>query len=104
MCGSPPMRFRLGPASTSHRARSRSACRLRKEGGDVHQMTFQRVCAWSGIACVTLFFVAFIVADFIPPLAPHMSSDQVAAFYQHHATRIRIGGCVMLLSGMFYAA
>jgi hypothetical protein len=70
----------------------------------MHQMTFQRVCAWSGIACVTLFFAAFIAADFIPPLSPHSSAVQIAAFYRAHATGIRIGGCLMLLSGMFYAA
>lgn len=70
----------------------------------MHQMSFQRVCAWSGIVCVVLFFAAFVFADFIPPLSPHLSADQVAAFYRAHATGIRLGGCVMLLSGMFYAA
>jgi hypothetical protein len=70
----------------------------------MHQMTFQRVCAWSGMAAVTLFFVAFVAADFIPPLSPHASALYIAHFYQAHATRIKIGGCVMLLSGMFYAA
>jgi hypothetical protein len=70
----------------------------------MHQMTFQRVCAWSGAVCVTLFFAAFIAADFIPPLSPHLSALQVARFYQAHATGVRIGGCIMLLSGMFYAA
>ncbi len=70
----------------------------------MHQMTFQRVCAWSGLVCVTLFFAAFIAADFIPPLSPHLGANQVAAFYRQHATGIRIGGCIMLLSGMFYAA
>jgi hypothetical protein len=70
----------------------------------MHQMTFQRVCAWSGAVCVTLFFAAFIAADFIPPLSPHSSALQVAVFYRAHATGIRIGGCIMLLSGMFYAA
>jgi hypothetical protein len=70
----------------------------------MHQMTFQRVCAWSGIACVTLFFAAFLAADFIPPLSPHLSAAQVAAFYRSHATGVKIGGCIMLLSGMFYAA
>lgn len=70
----------------------------------MHQMTFQRVCAWSGMVCVLLFFTAFVVAGFIPPLAPHSSATAIAHFYQQHATRIRIGGCVMLLSGMFYAA
>jgi hypothetical protein len=70
----------------------------------MHQMTFQRFCAWSGMVCVLLFFLAFVVAGFIPPLAPHSSALSIAHFYQSHATRIRIGGCVMLLSGMFYAA
>jgi hypothetical protein len=67
-------------------------------------MTFQRACAWSGIVCVALFFAAFVAADFIPPLAPHSSAQSIARFYRDHATRIRIGGVIMLLSGMFYAA
>jgi hypothetical protein len=70
----------------------------------MHQLRMQRVCAWCGLVCVTLFFLAFVVADFIPPLSPHFSALQVAAFYRKHAIGIRIGGCVMLLSGMFYAA
>jgi len=68
------------------------------------EMTFQRACAWSGIACVVLFFAAFFIAGFVPPLGPHESARQIAAFYSSHATRVRIGGCVMLLSSMFYAA
>ncbi|MHB8696180.1 MAG: hypothetical protein ACYDHH_33630 [Solirubrobacteraceae bacterium] len=69
----------------------------------MHHMTFQRFCAWSGMACVILFFAAFAIADFIPPLAPHSSAVSIAHFYREHATRIRIGGVVMFLSGMFYA-
>jgi hypothetical protein len=68
------------------------------------EMAFQRACAWSGIVCVALFFAAFFIAGFIPPLAPHDTAGQIAAFYRSHATRVRIGGCVMLLSSMFYAA
>jgi hypothetical protein len=70
----------------------------------MHQMTFQRVCAWGGIACFLLFFGAFVTAGFIPPLAPHSSAATIARFYQQHATGIRIGGVIMLLSGMCYAA
>ena len=70
----------------------------------MHQMTFQRVCAWCGAAAVALFFLAFVAADFIPPVSPHWSAAHISAFYQAHSTRIKIGGCVMLLSGMFYAA
>lgn len=70
----------------------------------MHQMIFQRVCAWSGAVCVTLFFVAFALAGFIPPLKPHSSALEVAQHYQDHTTGIRIGGVIMLLAGMFYAA
>ena len=68
------------------------------------QMTFQRVCAVAGLICPLLFFGAFIAAGFIPPLAPSASAAQIAAHYQSHATGIRLGAGLMLLSGMFYAA
>jgi hypothetical protein len=70
----------------------------------MHQMTFQRVCAWAGIVCVTLFFAAFALAHFIPPVRPGMSAAAIAQHYRDHTTGIRIGGVIMLLSGMFYAA
>lgn len=70
----------------------------------MNQMSFQRFCAWAGIICPTLFFVAFAFAGFIPPLKPGMPADELAAHYADNTTGIRIGGCLMLLSGMFYAA
>ena len=39
-----------------------------------------------------------------PSLAPSASAAQIAAHYQSHATGIRLGAGLMLLSGMFYAA
>lgn len=68
------------------------------------QMTFQRLCAIAGVICPLLFFGAFIAAGFIPPLAPSASAAQIAAHYQSHATGIRLGAGLMLMSGMFYAA
>ncbi len=68
------------------------------------QMTFQRICAISGIICPLLFFGAFIAAGFVPPLAPSSSVSEIAAYYQQHANGIRLGAGIMLLSGMFYAA
>lgn len=70
----------------------------------MNQMTLQRICAWSGVICVTLFFVAFAMAGFIPPMSPSLSAEQVAAHYREHTTGIRIGMGVMLISSMFYAA
>jgi hypothetical protein len=69
-----------------------------------YQMLFQRACAWSGIACPVLFFAAFALASFIPPIAPSLSPLRVAADYQHHTFGIRFGAVLMLLSGMFYAS
>ena len=70
----------------------------------MHQMTFQRFCAWSGVICVAMFFGAFALAGFIPPLKPSMSAQEIADHYRDHTTGIRIGAVVMLISGMFYAA
>jgi hypothetical protein len=67
------------------------------------QMAFQRVCAWSGVICVSLFFGAFALAGFIPPLSPAASAAQIAAHYQGHLGGIRVGVGAMLISGMFYA-
>jgi hypothetical protein len=69
-----------------------------------HPFVFQRVCAWSMLACLLSFFGAFILAGFIPPLSPNASAVTIAHHYQQHTTGIRLGGCLMLLSGMFYAA
>jgi hypothetical protein len=69
----------------------------------MHQMTFQRVCAWSGMICVSLFFGAFLFAGFLPPLKPHSSAEAIARHYQDHTTGIRIGGVIMLISSLFYA-
>src|SRR5882757_1543034 len=68
------------------------------------QLTFQRVCAWSGVICVALFFGAFALAGFIPPLSPSLSAAEVTAHYQSHTAGIRFGAGAMLVSGMFYVA
>ncbi|MEA2170369.1 MAG: hypothetical protein QOF76_3669 [Solirubrobacteraceae bacterium] len=56
------------------------------------------------MVCVAMFFGAFALAGFIPPLKPHQPAAEIAAHYQTHTTGIRIGGVIMLMSGMFYAA
>ncbi|MFC7500787.1 hypothetical protein [Nocardioides sp. GCM10030258] len=70
----------------------------------MNQNAFQRACAWSGIACVTLFFLGFVVASFVPPLSPSLSAAEVAQHYQTHTVGIRVGATLMFVSGMFYAA
>lgn len=62
----------------------------------------QRVCAWSGILSVMLFFAAFLLAGFIPPPGPYMTEAEVVAMYQQNTTGIRLGMGLMLLSSGFY--
>ena len=66
------------------------------------QATFQRICAYSGIVCVLLFFGGFVAAGFLPPMSPGMSAAQVAAYYQAHAAGIRLGAALIFLSSGCY--
>jgi len=70
----------------------------------MNQNVFQRICAWSGVACFLLFFGGFVFAHFVPPLTPSLPADEVARHYQQHAVGIRVGATLMMISGMFYAA
>jgi len=63
--------------------------------------TIQRACAWSGIVCIVLFFLAFIIAGFLPIPSPSLSQAAVVEIYQLHATGIRTGMLVMMIAGMF---
>lgn len=69
----------------------------------MNQKPFEKICAWSGVICVTLFFGAFALAGFIPPLTPSLTAEQVATHYQQHTTGIRVGMGLMLISSAFYA-
>ena len=60
----------------------------------------QRLCAWSGIVAVVLFFAAFFIALFIPPPGPYLTQAEVVAMYQQNATGIRIGMVSMMASTM----
>lgn len=68
------------------------------------QITFQRMCAISGIVCPLLFFGAFVAAGFIPPLAPSSAAAEIAGHYRSHTAGIRLGAALMLVSGAFYAS
>jgi hypothetical protein len=65
--------------------------------------TTQRLCAWSGLIGVIVFFSGMVLASFFPPPSPSWSVEAVAAHYQEHATGIRIGMLLMMISGMFIA-
>src|SRR5262245_20742444 len=52
----------------------------------------QRICIWAGIGFAPVFDIGFgLVAGFIPPPAPGMSTDAVARMFSEDRDRIRIG-------------
>lgn len=63
------------------------------------------LCAWMGPGLTVLFFIGFVpLADFLPPLSPSASSEQVAAMYQENVTGIRTGTILMMLAMTLLAA
>ncbi len=69
----------------------------------------QKVCAWSGVACVALFIVGFfVVADFVPPPAPGASAEAIGDLYRAHQDRILLGMVIAMagagLSGPWVSA
>lgn len=61
----------------------------------------QKICAWSGIVGVALFFSALLCSQFLPVPSPSLSQDEVVTMYQQNASLIRIGMVQLMISGMF---
>jgi hypothetical protein len=59
----------------------------------------QKICAWGGIFFAVTFGVGLLMAGFIPPPAPSLSAEAVAALYRENASMIR-GGMVLSLFGI----
>ena len=68
----------------------------------------QKICAWTGIPAVTVFFIGMAIMTFIPPLSPALSAEEVAHTYQTHTALIRTGAVIVAISSifavMFYAS
>jgi hypothetical protein len=63
--------------------------------------TGQRLCAWSGIACIAVFFTGFaVVAGFIPPPSPDMSGEELIQLFSDDQTRIRIGMIISIFASV----
>src|SRR5882762_9849086 len=59
----------------------------------------QLLCAWCGPVVVVLLAVGLIaLAGFWPPPRPTDSAQQIVSLYADHATRVRIGLCMMMAS------
>ena len=64
----------------------------------------QKVCAWSGVACILFMFTGLVVAGFLPPMPTSWSQAEVAAHYRENANAIRAGAALVAVASMFYVA
>ena len=59
----------------------------------------QMACAWSGIAFVIVFTIGlWPFANFMPPMSPTLTPDEIAALYGGNTLPIRFGTLVMMFS------
>ena len=59
----------------------------------------QLIGAWcGGPLWMLLLFGGFASIGFVPPIRPDYSAPQLALWYQHHDTRLRIGSIVILFA------
>lgn len=63
--------------------------------------TLQTLSTWSGLMAMMVFFAGLCLMTFFPPLAPSLTPEQVALIYQTHATEIRMGALLIVISAMF---
>lgn len=56
-------------------------------------------CLWCAPLFTVLLFAGLIVAGFLPPPAPALSADQVAALYAEHTDLKRIGFAMIFVGG-----
>lgn len=61
----------------------------------------QIFCACSGFMLVVLLFGGLIAADWIPPLSPAETADEIAQRYADNANGIRLGAVLMLFGAGF---
>lgn len=54
-------------------------------------MLGQKICAWGGPFCAVTLGIGLLMAGFVPPPAPSLSAQEVAAFYAENAMMIRLG-------------
>lgn len=59
----------------------------------------QKICAWGGVFCAAMFGIGLLIAGFVPPPSPALTTIEIAAYYRENADAIR-SGMVLGLFGM----
>jgi hypothetical protein len=67
--------------------------------------TAQRLCTYSGIACIVLFLLGFwVIAGFVPPPSPKLTGEQLVQRFTEDRSRIRFGLIVSLFAAALLAS
>ena len=61
----------------------------------------QLICAWSAMGFAVICLVGFLFANFIPPISPNLSAEEVAAIYRENALAMRFGILLIMSSAGF---
>lgn len=71
---------------------------------DRNEAALVRVCVWSGVLFLIVFGIGWgILGDNIPPYSPDLTAEEIAAKFQEHEDRFRIGyalgafGCAFMV-------
>ncbi|ETS84334.1 hypothetical protein PFICI_02359 [Pestalotiopsis fici W106-1] len=88
-------------ASSRNALSSRIGAHLK---GKPSAKTFDKLCVWSGPISAFFFFLLFLTADLLPPIAPYRTAEEVVAHYRSHEAGFKAGAGLMQFTGMFYCA
>jgi len=58
--------------------------------------TFEIAAAWAGPLFIVVLVGAFAAMGFIPPIAPSLGAEAIAAYYEEHRTIIRVGATLVM--------
>jgi len=61
----------------------------------------QLICTWSAAIFVALGLAGFLIADFVPPISPALSANEVAALYAGNALSMRLAVLLIMSGGGF---
>ena len=61
----------------------------------------QLICAWSAVGFAAICLAGFLCANFIPPISPNLSAEEVAAIYSENALSMRFGILLIMSSAGF---
>ena len=61
----------------------------------------QLICTWSAVIFVVLGLAGFLIADFVPPMSPALSAEEVAAIYAGDTLSLRLAVLLIMTGGGF---